>query len=364
MSGLGLTEFGPFALELLIAAFAGGLLGAALGALPSFTLAGIVIVVGEAATVVGRSLASETEAIDTTLPMVATGLTGSIGLGPLFGPHVAFAGGVAAAAFAADRGYMPADTDYHPAKAIDLSLGSRPDVLVVGGLFGVLGYVVATISGSVLALPMDPIAFAIVVSGFAHRAAFGYPIVGSPAEGNGWLDMRPHERGETRDGSDRPLVEPFLPYQSAWLNNLVLGAGVGVFSAYIAYRTASPFLAFGIAITSFVFVIVGNWQPPVTLHMALPASIAALALVPGGVGLAEMTPALVRAEVAFLQALLLGGAFGALAGVVNELAARLLYAHADTHLDPPAVAIAVTTLLIGILVLEGVLPNAVVLPMP
>lgn len=214
MTGVGATELGPFAVEFLIAAFAGGLVGAALGALPSITLAGLVIVAGEAATIVGRSVASETEAVVVDLPMVATGLTGSIGLGPLLGPHVAFAGGVAAAAFAADRGYMPDDTEYHPAKAIDLALGSRPDVLLVDGGFGILGYVVATVSGSVLRIPMDPVAFAIVVSGIAHRAALGYPIVGSPG-GDGWFDMSPYDRGETRTGTERPLVEPFLPYQSA-----------------------------------------------------------------------------------------------------------------------------------------------------
>lgn len=364
MSGLGLTEFGPFALELVIAAFAGGLLGAALGALPSFTLAGIVIVVGEAASIVGRSVASEVEAIDATLPLIATGLTGSIGLGPLLGPHVAFAGGVAAAAYAADSGYMPGNAEYHPAKSIDLSLGSKPDVLLVGGLFGILGYAIATLSGTVLGIPMDPIAFAIVVSAFIHRIVFGYPIIGSPADGNGWLDMSPYESGETRAGSDRALVEPFLPYQSAWLNNLVLGLGVGLFSAYITYVSASPFLAFGLSIATFAFVIIGTWKPPITLHMALPASIAALALVPGEFGLAQMTPTLVQTEVVFLHALLLGGVFGALAGVIGELAARLLYAHGDTHLDPPAVAITVTTLIIGILVLLGVLPNSVVLPTP
>ncbi len=364
MTGLGLTELGPFAFELFLAAFAGGVLGAALGGLPSFTLAGIVIVAGEAASIVARGIAGASETVDPSLPMVATGLTGSIGLGPLLGPHVAFAGGVAAAAYAADRGLMPTDTEYHPAKAIDLSLGSHPTLLLIGGIFGVFGYGIATISGSVLGLPMDPVAFAIVVSGFTHRAVFGYPLIGRSPADSGWFDMTPYQAGKTRPGSDRPLVEPFLPYQSAWINNLFLGLAVGVFSGYIAYRTASPFLAFGLSISTFAFVVIGNWQPPVTLHMALPASIAALALLPGNIELAEMTPALVQSEIVFLHALIVAGVFGALAGIIGELAARLFYAHGDTHLDPPAVAITATTLLIGILVLVDILPNAVVLPMP
>lgn len=357
-----MTEIGPFVLEFILAAFAGGIIGASLGGLPSFTIAGLVIVAGEAATIVGRSVAAATEAVDPALPMIATGLTGSIGLGPALGPHVAFAGGVAAAAYAGKHGYIPGDGAYHPAKAVDLPLGSRPSVLLVGGGFGIVGYLAATISGGVLRLPLDPVAFGIVVSAFVHRAAFGYPIIGSPA--NGWLDMSPYERGETRANSDRPLVEPWLPYQSAWINNLVLGLGVGLLSGYIAYRTASPFLAFGLAIVMFVFVVIDRGNPPIVLHMALPASIAALSLMPASYGLAEMTPALVASEVSFLLAVVLGGVFGAIAGVAGEFFQRTLYAHADTHLDPPATAIVFTTFLIGLLVILGVLPNSVVLPMP
>lgn len=357
-----MTALGPFVLELLVAAFAGGVVGAALGALPSFTLAGVVIVAGEAATVVGRSVSAATEGIDQSLPMIATGLTGTVGLGPLLGPHVAFAGGVAATAYAADRGYLTTATEYHPAKAVDVSLGSQPDVLLVGGLFGSFGYVVATVSGSVLGLPLDPIALAIVVSGFVARGVFGYELIGDRR--TGWLDTSPYFEGELRADGDRPLVEPFLPHQSAWSNNLVLGAGVGLFSAYIAYKTASPFLAFGLAIVAFVFVIVGTDEPPVVLHMALPSSIAALSLMPAEYDLVGMTPAAVAAEVPFLTALALGGVFGAVAGLSGEFFARTLYAHGDTHLDPPAAAIAFTTLIIGLLVVAGVLPNAVVLPTP
>lgn len=359
-----MIEVGPFTVEFLIAAFAGGILGATLGGLASFSIAGFVIIVGETASALGRSVAAQAGDVDPSLVILADDLTTTIGLGPLLGPHVAFAGGVAAAAFAADRGYIPeADAGtYHPAKAVDIALGSRPDVLLVGGLFGAFGYVVAVISGSVLQFPLDPVALGIVVSGFVHRAVFGYDLVGTPAQG--WLDMAPYHRGETRPDSDRPLVEPWLPHQMPWANNLVLGLGVGLASAYIAYVTASPFLAFGIGIFLFIFVIIDAGKPPIVLHMALPASIAALALMPSEYGLSQFTPELVAAEVPLLLALALGALFGAIAGLLGEFFQRTLYAHADTHLDPPACAIVVTTLLIGILVLVGILPNAVVLPTP
>jgi hypothetical protein len=51
---------------------------------------------------------------------------------------------------------------------------------------------------------------------------------------------------------------------------------------------------------------------------------------------------------------------GALAGVLGELAGRVLYAHADTHLDPPAASIVLTTFLIGLLDVLGLLSQGVI----
>ena len=47
--------------------------------------------------------------------------------------------------------------------------------------------------------------------------------------------------------------------------------------------------------------------------------------------------------------------FGALGALAGEAAQRTLYAHADTHLDPPAVSIVLTSLLIAVLAALGVL---------
>jgi hypothetical protein len=347
--------------EMALAAVAGGVFGAAMGGRPAFTFAGFVIFGGAPARHARGSLAGAVEASDPAA-LGAVGITGSLGLGPLLGPHVAFAGGVAAAAYAADRESLEEDFEYHGAKNIVRGLGSKPDVLLVGGAFGVFGVLVARVSAVVLGLPMDPIALAIVVSAFVHRAVFGYRLVGD-VRGN-LLDMSPYFQDERRTDGGRPAVEPWLPHQSPWLNNVVLGFAMGLFGAFVAYATASPFLAFGISIATFAFVVAGIEGVPITLHMTLPASIAALALLPGDVGLAEMTPALVQSELVAWQALLVGGVFGATSGLTGELAQRTLYAHAETHLDPPATAIALNTLAIGLLVMTDVFTNPVVLPMP
>ena len=65
----------------LIAAFAGGMFGAAVGAIPAFILTGLAAIISAAVAII-------------------TGqgdLVGAIAFGPLLGPHVSFAGGVAGA---------------------------------------------------------------------------------------------------------------------------------------------------------------------------------------------------------------------------------------------------------------------------
>ncbi len=345
-----------WALELLVLAFAGGAFGAAIGALPSFALAGLVVVLGETYELAWGTLGTGPLPVD---------LTGSVAFGPVLGPHVAFGGGAAALAYATKRGSLDTEFDYHQAKEVTRGLGSKPDVLAVGGLFGIVGYWIATLSAT-LAVPVDPVALGVVGSALAHRLAFGYSLVG--AHPRRWLDMGPFERGATAgDGADTLAdgghrVEPWLPYQYRWGNVLVLGAVVGVLGAYLAWLTASPFLAFGITVVALVFVNAGVAAIPVTHHIALPASTAVLALVDAPAG--ALTPTLVSGSVALSTALLAGLTFGVLGALLGELSQRVFYAHAETHLDPPAASIVLTSLCIGLLAIAGVLPSSVWVPVP
>jgi hypothetical protein len=368
-----------------------------------------LVIVGELYRLVGRTVGVE-------LPV---DLTNAIGFGVVLGPHVAFGGGAAALAYAAKRGYLgetprtavtggltgsgarqskgPADPDdppaYHPAKDVTRGLGSRPDVLAVGGAFGVFGHWVTTLSGS-LGAPVDPVALGVVVSALAHRLAFGYGLIGpAPA---GLFDVGPFERGLVRggptvaangtgqggeerggdadgDSSDRQpepdggtrtgpmrlLVEPWLPYQYRWPDVLTQGALVGVLGAYVAYLTGSAFLAFGISVAGIVFLIGGADGIPVTHHLTLPSSTIVIALAGGATD-----PAAVAAAVSLPVALVAGAAAGAVGGLAGEASQRLLYAHADTHLDPPAASIVVTSFLIAVLAIVGAVPSAAWIPTP
>jgi hypothetical protein len=338
-------------IELVLAAAAGGMLGAALGGLPAFSLAGIVITIGEIANVgvvTGDTGAGESELLGTDLaPLDAVGATGAVGFGPVLGPHVAFAGGVAAAAYLGRKETFDTGFRYHQAKNIRRPLGSDPEVLLVGGAFGLLGAVVARLTASA-ALPVDPVMLSLVVSGFVHRLAFGYPLVGRVRDlQSSVLDMSPFERGEYWGQEDREtaqgtggrhVVEPWLPDHYEWGQVAGLGVAVGIASGYLALVTGSVFLAFGITAASLLFLSAGLYAVPVTHHMALPASIAAWAVLP---------------EVEPIVALALAGVFGLLGAVLGELAQRTLYAHADTHLDPAAVSIVLTSLLLAVLAAVG-----------
>ena len=373
---------------LALVAFAGGAFGAALGATRAFSVAGLLIVAGEVLTVARGSASGAGD----PAALGATGITGTLGLGPAFGPHVAFAGGLAAAAYGARRGYLATGFDYHEAKNVTHALGPRADVLAVGGAFGIIGAGIARTSAGA-GLPWDPVMAAVVASGLLHRIAFGYPIVGSVH--NGLLNMTPFERGirrpsreseiesdggtgagagaagegmppeEAATAGTRYAVEPWLPHQYRWGDVALLGAVVGAFSAFVTYRTGSPLLAFGIAAASLAFLRVADDRVPVTYHMALPAGIAVVGLAgradPALLdATAYVPPGELAAAVSLPVALVAGGAFGLLAGVGAELVQRALYAHADTHLDPGAAGVVLATLVVAALDAAGVLAQNLV----
>jgi len=329
-------------LGMIVSAFAGGAFGAAIGALPAFAFTGVLVIAGE---VVAISAGGETPTAD---------ITGAIAFGPIFGPHVSFGGGAAAAAYAVKRGYIEPDFVYHPAKYITSGLGTRLDILAVGGLFGVFGHL--SMAGSeLLSIPWDPVAFGVVISALAHRIAFGYTIIGSPQ--GGWFDMSPFERAGAESG-----VEPWLPHQYRWSRVAGLGIVVGIVGAYIAFVTGSAFLAFGISAASLLYINVGVERIPVTHHMTLPASTAVIAAAPEA-GSAAI-PELLAASIGLMDALVLGAAFGLLGAILGEVVQRIAYAHAETHLDPPAASIVLTTLIIAGLSFLGVFAHAAWIPTP
>lgn len=345
--------------QVWLGALAGGAFGAALGALPAFVFTGFLVIAG--------SLGGGGFGVD-------------VGFGPVFGPHISFAGGAAAAAYAASRGKMESGMDYHNGKDIAFALGSRPDIMAVGAAFGAFGLVLEQLSRQ-LAVPVDPIPVSIVISALVHRLVFGYSVIGVVSDkADGILDMSPFERGETRepgevvsdgemDGSERLAVEPWLPEMYKWSHVASIGLFAGLAAAVITHNMivgldhggVAVFAGFGISAASLIFLNLGLGRIPVTHHMTLPAATAYAATNESTMTALGVDPS---AGIAFgaAGAIIIGAVFGIYGALAGEFLQRIFYAHGDTHFDPPAASIVVTTATIGILFLAGVFAWGVWIP--
>jgi hypothetical protein len=286
----------------LLAAFGGGVLGAAMGAVPVFIFTGLLAIVGVAAAAGGS----------TDLLQVA--------FGPVLGPHISFGGGVAAAAYAGSRGCLKTGRDI--ASAL-MGLG-RMDVLVVGGLFGSLGYVVLwALTAAGIAPWTDAIALTVVISNIAARLLFGrtglFGTVSTPLGQR----FRPDDSAS------------WLPWQETWPHVAFIGVAIGLAGAFLVAKSGlgsgRESLGFGISTVILTFLVMGN-KVPVTHHISLPA---ALGVVNGG-------------------GVVVGALCGLIGALIGEIASRAMLIHGDTHIDPPAVAIAAVATLLALSRVAGV----------
>ncbi|NLM68258.1 MAG: hypothetical protein GX180_13960, partial [Enterococcus sp.] len=160
----------------ILLGFCGGVFGALIGGVTSFVFCGFLGIIGIAIVLAGGS--------DIFLYSVA--------FGPLFGPHVAFSGGVAAVAFLAKKervakrksqNYLgEAITNKKGLKNIQkrssvnhniegtnimLPLLKTNDftVLIVGGVFGVIGFVVYYLLNDIFFLRADNAAITVALCG-------------------------------------------------------------------------------------------------------------------------------------------------------------------------------------------------------
>jgi hypothetical protein len=294
-----------FSFLYLVASFGGGLLGAALGGLPVFVLCGVAAVVGAGIT------AATGDA--TFMNLVA--------FGPLLGPQVSFAGGAAAAAYAAKKGKLSSGRDI-----VTAMMGIKSmDTLIVGGLFGVLGYI---LWWALANLPMiggtgatNPIAFSIVINAIIARLLFGKTGV----------------FGKVRSGDNRwraSDVAVWLPWQTQPVELLVVGVSFGLVVAFSTVQM--PALAgvwFGISVASLVFLQYGT-TVPVWHHIALST---------------EFVIAIGGADLWW------GVTFAVLAAFLGDFFGMLFTAHGDNHIDPPSATLATTFTLMAILKATGLL---------
>ncbi len=311
----------------LIAALAGGWLGASIGANYAFSMVGFTL-------------------------LAAWGIyagTGStigfdyIAFGPFLGPHIAFGGGVAAAAYANRRGWFPNGRDVSSPLA---GLG-RPSVLLVGALFGAGAYLAQI---GIAKLPFvgshtDSIALTVVLSNVAARLMFGGGLR-SVLHRDRFAD-HPNLFGRIApQGSDYF----WLKYQEKPVQYLPMGAFFGIAAGAVAIalatflpRAASLANTFPFAISAIIilFLILGH-DMPVQHHITNIAGLAAVVYLPiiAGSGFQWGTQHWTSGTWMSASATLIVAAlFGMVAAWLAEIQSNLFHHRGDTHIDPPAMAI-------------------------
>lgn len=303
----------------LLGAAAGGFLGATFGALVAFVFTGFAVLIGIAAQIGSGD----------------PGFLNAVAFGPFFGPHISFAAGVGAVAYAYRRGWIDSGRDI----VTPLVSLARPSVLLVGAGFGVFGHLVQLLAAELgwFGSHTDTVALAVVVSALTARLLFGRSgVVGAHAEGHtGWRRFTPNAE------------HVWLAYQQRPAMALLLGTFVGGISAWAAVRLLALFpdapgviyAGFGVSAVSLLFLAFGV-QVPATHHITLVSAVAVSAFWP-----------LIDGEIALL---LVGAAAGAVTALAGEVFSRFWLIRGDTHIDPPASSIwPMTTAVLAIAAVAG-----------
>ncbi|MDB8790443.1 hypothetical protein PN290_01110 [Romboutsia sp. 1001216sp1] len=298
----------------MVAAFGGGAFGALIGALPAFILTGVIAIAGAA---IGMAGGSDL-------------VVGNVAFGSFLGPHIAFAGGVAAAAYAANKRSTSTSKvtstgekilgsdEVESGTSIGLSLNLTGDykVLLVGGIFGILGFLINYLYASVLVLPTDTPGMTVFTLGVIARLTLG----------NSGLFGK----------YDKNKKRKYLSTGKMLGYNIVLGASLGIVVSYVAASLSNTFevapevislfptLCFGISALSLIFTQTGS-ATPATHHITL---ISALAAVVSG------NP-------------IFGVLFGIISCLIGDFGANTLNSNCDSHIDPPAFSIFICTFIIN-----------------
>lgn len=289
-----MEQFSIFALAM---AFGGGMFGAAIGGIPTFIMTGI------AASIEGIIL----------LYGVQGGLAGTYNIAfQIFVPNVIFIGAASSTAYAGRKGLLSSGSNM----TLSAYSTGAPDALLVGGVFGALGYLlrlVFMLPAVVAVFPTDTPCAAAITLMFFIRLFIGK----SGVTGNKKL------RAENQAGyfaTGKPLVQC-----------IVLGIGFGCLSAGSAVALATlgfdisglPVMFFGMMAITLIFIMLGL-NSPATHHIAFLASFSVVC------SLSVIGPS---------GALIAGIIVGVVSSLVGDFCARTFNSFHDSHIDPPAFTI-------------------------
>jgi len=325
-----------FNILFFIVAFGGGAFAAAIGPQTAFIFTGFAYLFGLSALL---ATGGDNAVAGTFIDVFA--------FGPVFGPHIAWAGGAAGTAYAAKKGYI------ETGRAVDMPLAglAKVDVLVVAGLWGMLGYVIERVLSIVPALKTndgnvigwtDTVALTVVISHVLARIAYG---VKSKKVFGPFTDGKPLRLD---DGSH------WVEHQEKWRDTIGHSVFSGLIFAFMSVWLVTHYpdnamiqgkaflIGWAISALTLIFLSCGL-KTPVTHHMTLVAGLGAvitlqIQTVGGSIGDATMMQMFVAVVVGVIAAVC--------SGLIGEALSRLMNARGDTHIDPPALAIFIMTSLL------------------
>ena len=290
----------------LISAFGGGVFGASIGALPAFIMTGVVASIGGLLSCAG-------------IPGINELLVNNIAFGPFLGPHICFAGGVAASAYAKRIG----KTDNGADIAMALNGIGDSSVLAVGGLFGVVGYIIASLFSGIFSLTpfyTDNPGCTVFISGVIVRLLFG---------SRGMLSAPSSRKPLSKGAALSNTLFIGFAYSLVVSGVYVLLAGQGFEKQLGSYHI----VIFGLAAVGLIFAEFGQayfgWH-----HIGIISAEAVMCGYACGLGTGS---------------LILGVFFGLLTTVIGDIEGNMMNTDVDSHIDPPATAIFICTILISIL---------------
>lgn len=299
-------------LFLILASFGGGVFAASIGALPAFIMTGVFAVTGAIANMIGA-------------PEAGGFLVGTMAFGPFFGPWVSFAGGVAAAAYAKKKGLSENGADIATACASY----AKADVLLVGGVFGVIGILLKTYffdnffanaEGAVFANPqcVSDAGMIVFISGVVVRLVFG----GKLKTSNKVISSGDALTTTLTIGVTYSLVVAAVAMYTA----------VAAPDIYDTIAGSYAVLIFGMAAVGLVFAEMGVAFTGCH-HIVIIA--------------AEATVQSYATTQNAVLACVMGVVFGTIAAILGDIEGNMINCGTDSHIDNPAFAIFVMTFVVS-----------------
>ena len=283
-----------------LAAFGAGTLATAMGAVNAFIMTGIIAIVG------GMIQCSGVAA--------SGGLYSIVAFGTFFGPHMSFAAGAAAAGYARKIGKLD--------NGCNLGLGlaslGEPSVLAVGGIFGVIAWVIGTyiipaIFGGIIPFGTDNPGMTVVISGIIARLAFGE---------RGLFSAKPSVLS-----SGKALSMVVL--RAVAYSMMVGGTGVALHAAGVDL-SAYNIIVFGCAAVSLIFPGNASWH-----HTGIISAYATMVAINAGMGDVAVV----------MMAVVCGLATGLLCNFEN----CMFNTDVDSHIDGEGFSICLMTIVVNII---------------